>query len=537
MQGKILFYNGLFITLDPQWPQVEAVYVENGKIAAVGNRDEMLLQFGREDVERVDLEGGFAIPGLVDNHLHLPAHGMKLSMLDFSQVTSKQEMLHLLRERVLKTPEGEWIQGLNWNENRFEDRAIPTLAELDEVAPNHPIFLTRTCYHTFLVNSRALKEAGVGENTPDPEQGAFGRDAGGHLNGLVYENASQIFREKQPQPSYDELKEYVRVGMADALKKGLTAVHTEDLRYIPRIDWLEQIYRELVEEGYQLRSHHLIYHPFLDELKERGMHTGYGDEWWRVGAVKIFSDGSIGGRTAYLSTPYHDQPETSGMPIHSQKEINEITMKARLMKMPIAVHAIGDRAAEMVITAMETHPVEKYVPSPYRDRLIHAQVMRPDLIQRLKRLRVAVDIQPRFVVSDFPWVRERLGEERLDHAYAWKTLIEAELKCGGGSDAPIEPIEPLWGIHAAVTRRLPGDQHEGYLAEQKLTMKQAVELFNLGSAYTAGEERCRGSLTPGKYADITVLDRNILDESLDPDELFETEVRMTITNGCIACRN
>ncbi len=536
MQGKTLFYNARFITLDPQLPQVEAVYVENGKIAALGTRENMFLQFGRDDVKRVDLEGAFAIPGLVDNHLHLPAHGMKLSMLDFSEVTSKQEMLNLLRERVRKTPEGEWIQGLNWNENRFEDRAIPTLAELDEIAPNHPLFLTRICYHTFLVNSRAYKSAGIGANTPDPEQGAFGRDGSGRLNGLVYENASQIFIEIQPQPSYDELKEYVRLGMEDALKKGLTGVHTEDLRYILRLDWLEQIYRELVEEGYHLRSHHLIYHPFLDELKERGMHTGYGDEWWRIGAVKIFSDGSIGGRTAYLSRPYHDQPQTLGMPIHSQEELNEIILKARCQKMPVAVHAIGDGAAELVITAMETNPAEKFVPEPYRDRLIHAQVMRPDLIERLKRLRAVVDIQPRFTVSDFPWVKERLGVERLDHAYAWKTLIDAGLKCGGGSDAPIEPIEPLWGIHATVTRRLPGEQHEGYLAEQKLTMQQALQLFTLGSAYTAGEERSRGSLTPGKYADITVLDRNILDESFDPDDLYKTEVCMTITNGYIACQ-
>jgi len=527
---KRIYYNAKFITLDADIPHAEAVYIEDGRIKGIGSNEEILLQYGRSNVERIDLQNGFAFPGLVDNHLHLSAHGMKLSMLDFSQVRSKAEMLELLRKKVRETPVGEWVLGLNWNENQFADRSIPTIAELDEIAPNHPLFLTRTCYHTYLANHAAFQKAGLGEDAPDPADGSYGRDAAGRLNGLVYENASLAFLNAQPKPSYAQLKEYARLGMEDALSLGLTGVHTDELRLLGSIRNLLQIYRELREEGIYVHTNQLIYHPFLAELEELGMTTGDGDEWLKIGACKIFSDGAIGGRTALLSEPYHDDPNTYGQAIHTQEELNQITSLARKLKMPIAVHAIGDQGAEMTIRAMEAYPLQKYRSGNVRDRLIHGQVLRKDLIERLQRLPVAIDIQPRFVASDFPWVMERLGPHRLDYAYAWRKLLDAGLRCGGGSDAPIEPLDPRLGIHAAITRRNPEEeQHEGYLPSEKLTAREALTLFTLGAAYTAGEEESRGSISVGKYADITVLDRNLLE--VDPDEILAAKTLFTITNG------
>lgn len=525
-----LFFNGNIHTLDRNTPRAEAVYIEGGKIVAVGSNEDLQTQLTRAGVQRINLAGATVFPGWVDSHLHLPMHGMKLSALDFTEVTSKEDMLRLLEQRVKATPPGEWILGLNWNENNFADPTLPTMAELTQVAPDHPVFLTRTCYHCYVANEPAFQRAQVGPGTPDPEGGAYGRDASGGLNGAIYELASKPFFEAQPRPTYAMLKEYVRKAAQHALSLGFTAVHTEDIRYLGSVEQLRRIYRELVEEGVYLRTHHLIYHTAMDELGALGLTAGSGDDWLRIGSIKMFADGAIGGRTALLSEPYYDAPHTCGIAMHSTEEMAELTQKARSLGMPIAVHAIGDGAADRLISLMEAFPVQKV--SRYRDRFIHAQIMRKDLVERMKALQVAIDIQPRFVASDFPWVMDRVGPERLDYAYAWKKLIDAGLHCAGGSDAPIEPLDPLLGFHAAMTRRKPTDSHEGYLPQEKLSGDETLRLFTMGSAYAASEEQERGSITPGKFADFTVVDRDPY--TLEADEWLSLRVQMTVANGKVA---
>lgn len=543
--GNTLYVNGKFYTLESIsgteksrnsiGGTVEAVYVENGRIQAIGSSEDLRLQYGREGVAVVDLEGHTVYPGWVDSHLHLPGLGAKLAALDLSDIRSKDAMIQVVKEKSLHTPEGEWIIGLNWNENLFADRAIPTMDELSAAVPRHPVFLTRTCYHIHVANQAAYRRAGVSEDTSDPSDGAYGRDASsGRLNGLIYENASKPFIEAQPRPTYEKLKDDVRRAVMHALSLGLTGVHTEDLRYLGSVDQMRRIYRELVEEGLPLRTHHLIYHPHMQELADAGLTVGDGDEWLRIGAVKIFADGSIGGRTALLSRPYHDAPHTSGMAMHSQEELNEITLRARKLGMPIAVHAIGDGGAERVVAAMEAVPLGRHGVR-HRDRLIHAQIMRADLVDRLRRLHVAVDIQPRFIASDFPWVMDRVGPDRLDYAYAWRKLIDAGLHCAAGSDAPIEPLDPRLGVHAAVTRRNPADNHEGYMPHERLSVAEAVGLFTTGSAYAATEEFERGTISVGKYADFTVTDRDLFNIE-HPDEILDTHIIMTVTNGVIGYR-
>jgi predicted amidohydrolase YtcJ len=280
----------------------------------------------------------------------------------------------------------------------------------------------------------------------------------------------------------------------------------------------------------------LIYHPYLMELEESGWKAGEGDDWFRIGALKIFADGSIGGRTALLSEPYADDPGNVGLAIHEEEELGELATQAVKRGMPIAVHAIGDAAVERVLRVMADHPLKPGNPSRLRHRLIHAQFLRPDLIERLKRLEVVVDIQPRFVASDFPWVLKRVGMKRAPYAYTWKTLWDAGVQVAGGSDAPIEPFHPLLGIHAAVTRRRLDDpkEHPGYGPEQKLTPIQALHLFTKGSAYAAGEERERGTLSVGKFADLTVYERDIL--TVEPDELDRVQTLFTVVNGRIGYR-
>ncbi|WP_379132962.1 amidohydrolase [Paenibacillus sp. sgz500958] len=504
----------------------DAIYVENGRIAAIGDGRELALQLSGKPYHTVDWDGGYVLPGLVDAHLHLGMHGLKLDMLDFTGVTSKEEMLEMIRRRTEVTPAGEWILGLNWNENEFQPAEAPNMTELDAVTDKHPVYLTRTCFHAFLANSEAFRRAGITESTPDFASGAYGRDNAGRLNGWIYEDASEPFAAVQPVPDYAALKAAMRRAYKDALSLGLTAAHTEDLRLLGSVDTMLRIHRELREEGLHFRTHQLLYYTYLQEVEELGLQPGSGDEWLRLGAVKLFADGAIGGRTALLEDPYSDALHTSGIAIHTQDKLNEIVASARRMSFPVAVHAIGDAAARMTLEAMKTAALPMDAPLP--DRFIHAQVLNAGLVEKMRSLRLIADIQPRFVASDFPWVLDRVGSARTDYLYAWKKLLDAGILCASGSDAPIEPLNPFLGMHAAVTRRKPGETHEGYLPQEKLTTEEAIRLFTAGSAAAAGEDNLRGELAPGHYADFTVIDRDVYKDS---EELLKVNVRMTVVNG------
>lgn len=524
----VLYKNGKLPALHGA---ADAILSENGVITAIGSSRELSLQLAGRDYTTVDWEGAYVLPGLADAHLHLAMHGMKLDMLDFSSVSSKAEMLHMIRERAAVTPAGQWILGLGWNENAFSPPVAPDISELDEITDRHPVFLTRTCFHAYLGNSEAFRRAGITESTPDFASGAYGRAADGRLNGWVYEDASAPFVAVQPAPDYAAKKDAMRRGYLDALAHGLTAVHTEDLRLLDSVDTMLRIHRELKEEGLFFRTHQLLYNTYLPEVEGLGLKAGQGDEWIRMGAVKLFTDGAIGGRTALLAQPYSDAPHTSGIAIYTQEQIHEIVAAARRLGFPVAVHAIGDAAADMTLKGMEHYPLP--LPAPLPDRFIHAQVLDAGLVQRMTSLRLIADIQPRFVASDFPWVMERVGPQRTGYLYAWKKLLAAGIPCAGGSDAPIEPIDPFLGIHAAVTRRKPEESHDGYLAAEKLSADEAVALFTSGSAVAAGEERERGAIAPGYRADFTVIDRDIAD---DPQELLRVKVVMTVVNGQVAYR-
>lgn len=530
----VLFTNGRFGQGSPL-AEGDAFYVEEGIIQAIGNSHTLRLQLAGLDYRTVDWEGAWVLPGLADSHMHLSMHGMKLSALDFSDVTSREEMLELVRRRAEELPEGEWIVGYNWNENAFAEPLAPTRLELDAAAERHPVFLTRVCYHAYLANSLAFRQAGITEHTPDPASGAYGRDGNGELNGRIYEDAGAPFQAVIPEPDYAVKKACIRRAALDALRLGLTAVHTDDLRFIDSLDMLLRIHRELREEGIFLRTNQLVDYRFLPEAAGLGLSTGSGDAWLRIGAAKVFADGVLGGRTALLSEPYADDPSARGIGIHAPEELAAIVRDARAGGFAVAVHAIGDEAAARTLAALAAHPLAGPgggggAPA-WPDRLIHAVVLRPDLIAQMKGLPLVADIQPHFVLSDFPWALARIGEERAAYGYAWRKLLQAGIPCAGGSDAPIEPLNPFLGLYAAVNRRRPGDSHAGYLPEEKLSLTEAIDLFTRGSALAAGESAARGQLAVGYAADFTVIDR---DPYSAGETLPQTGVRMTVVNGEIA---
>ncbi|WP_052807399.1 amidohydrolase [Risungbinella massiliensis] len=502
---------------------LEAIYLENGRIQAMGSRKEILLQYGRPDVEKIDLAGGYLTPGLVDSHLHLSLLGQKLLALDLSGASSKQELLERVRATAHQIKPESWIVGQGWNEAEFQGE-IPTLEELDQVAPHHPILLIRVCHHVYLANTLASHRAGVRPHEEDPAEGRYGRDLTGRWDGLVYENASFPFHHAIPEPSKLEIKEIFRRAMREALAGGLTGVHTEDMRLVKDAELLNEIMQELHEEGVRLRTHHLIYYPYLEQVEDRTWRRLVDSPFFRVGAIKLFSDGSLGGRTAWLTEPYLDDPNTTGLSIHNDEEIQQIARNANEIGLPIAVHAIGDQATQQVVETM------RQIPAPpettLRHRLIHACILSPELVDQIASLPIIVDLQPLFAQSDRTWLPERLGRKRLAQSFLWKTLLQKGIPCAAGTDAPIEQVAPIYTIQAAL-RRLDWDGKTS--SPESLTWAEILAMYTTGSAYAVGEEKERGKIAVDYYADFTVWDRPI-----DSETGEYANVTHTICNGEIA---
>lgn len=523
-----IFMNGSIYTGDPQYPLVQSVAVRDGKVIDVGDRDAIQLQWGRSDTEIIDLQGKTVTPGLIDSHLHLSGVASNFLYLDLTDVTSKDELLQKIRVHAEKTPAGKWVIGRGWNENLFPDRQIPTIEELDRIAPHCPLFLTRICSHVFLANSKAFEVSQYHPDMAIPSGGTIVQDPRTKKpTGLILESAADIVQRHIPEPSYEEHKQALKQAVTLALKHGLTTVHTEDLNYLGGLHQTYTLYNELIhEEQLGLRCNLLIYYTYVEELIERGMYTGFGNDQLRIGAVKLFADGALGGRTALLSEPYADDPGHYGNEIHDRATLYNIVRQVRHHNMPVAVHAIGDQALENVLDVLDRFPQVQF-----RDRIIHAPILRPDLIDRLKKGKYIVDIQPRFVASDFPWVIDRLGDRRAQHSYIWKKMIDSGIMCAGGSDAPVEPIQPLLGIHAAVTRQSPHASSQVWNETERLSVPEAIRLFTVGGAYATNEEHVKGTLSVGKWADMTVYSKNIF--AIHPDELLTTNVDMTIVGGKI----
>ncbi|MDZ5472524.1 amidohydrolase [Bacillus sp. 31A1R] len=524
-----IWFNGHIYTLQAEGHKVEALFTKGDKIVDLGSKDELERKYHHEIVEQHDLEGATLLPGFVDSHMHLIGHGEKLMKLDLASYTSKSDLLLAVGEYAKKIAEGEWIIGEGWNENLWDVSEPITRFDIDQVVQNRPVILKRVCRHVISASSDAMRLAGITEDTVSPLGGVIDRDKNGAVNGLFKEQAQELILKAIPQATEEYLRNAMSLAIKDAHKLGLTGGHTEDLNYYGGFERTYNTFRRVIEEdNIPFRAHLLVHHEVSDDFQTAGGSFQAGNEFIEFGAIKIFADGSLGGRTALLSHPYADDPTTSGLAIYTQEQLNEIVKKARRLNMPIAVHAIGDLAFEMVLNAIEEYPLV----GEGRDRLIHAQILRRELIERIKGLPLILDIQPRFLASDFPWVVERVGEDYMGYCYAWKTLLNENLPCAGGSDAPIEPLNPLLGIHAAVTRTNIDDPEKMvYNEKEALTVYEAVCLFTKGSAYAACHEHDRGILKEGYLADFTVLTEDIF--KVNPHDIASIGVERTVIGGKI----
>jgi len=510
MNANLVLINGEFITMNPSAPFAQAVAVRKDKIVAVGTTSEVQRWIGK-GTKVIDLKSKAVVPGFTDSHAHIMWLGYQSSELDLRHVSSIESIQRQLREKAKATEKGKWIFGRGWDQDLLKEKRYPTRWDLDKVASDNPVFIVRVCGHVGVANSKALETAGIDEKIAKSLGDYIVRDPKtGELAGLVKEKAVDLIS-GVPKPSRKELQKACTIALSEAAKFGLTSVTC-----ITGAPGEVYALEKLAERGrLPLRVYAMVPIDSLRKFKDRKV----DDPYLKVKCVKIFADGSLGARTAALIQPYADEPSETGILYYTLNQLKKLVEEADSSGFQIAVHVIGDKAVEQTVRAFEDAMGKERV-MKHRHRLEHASVLNPNLIKRIKSLGLLATIQPHFVVSDF-WVIKRLGPERARWTYAFKSLVDNGVPIAASSDAPVEQLSPLLGVWAAVTReRSP---------EERLSVMEALRAYTLGGAYFSFEEKVKGSIEVGKYADLTILSHNPL--RVKPDKIKDIKVEMTMVGG------
>ena len=535
----LLLENGRIYTMVSEGDCVEARGVKNGVIVYTGTAAEAECLYDAAEV--FDLGGRVMLPGMGDSHLHFFAYCQTHTSVDLGGCRSREEAIALLKARADETPKGQWVRGANFDESKWADASehLPTKADLDLVSREHPVVMKRVCLHTAVANSAALAAAGIGRGFDYGPGGLVELDEDGEPNGILREQATKIFDELIPDPAkIPAVKEKImKQALAEATSQGLTTIHTYAAEIWKYTEDPED-YLRLDRKG-ELPLRVVIY---LDTLYQKPYLTRreMADPYRKVGygGHKIFSDGSLGSRSAKLLAPYTDAPETDGILVQTQEELNEKMLRAYEMGLQPATHCIGDKGLDCVLTAIEytleksrEHGMtarEQADRDPFR--IIHAQMATDEMIERMKKLPVVLDLQPVFLETDMHWVSQRIGEERAAYSYRWNTYQKAGLVLTGGSDSPVEPFSPWINIYSAVARK-DFDHYPagGYQPEEKMSVYDAVCMFTKNLHYAAGQEQWLGTLETGKFADLVVIDRDIFE--IPEDDIMDTQVLRTYLAG------
>ncbi len=523
-----ILYNGNIVTLDAHKPRVSALAIRDNRIVAYGSDDD-LLPLATVDTIRQNLGSRTVIPGLTDAHIHWEQTARALSQVNVFEVPDKSIAVERVAARVAKTPAGAWITGYGWFQDIWPGAAFPTSSDLDVVATNHPVFLTAKSFHAAWVNSYALRLCGITPSTPDPEGGQIVRDAQGNPTGVLLELAMDLVRTHIPLLSADQIADQMKTAQQLALASGLTGLHDFDE---PSCLNAMQILRERGELG--LRFLKNINKRWLTAAIESGLRSGFGDDWIRIGALKMFADGALGPHTAAMIDPYVGELDNYGIVTIEKEEMIDLMSRASAAGLPSTVHAIGDRAVHDVLDGFEIVRVQEArrgeSRASRRHRIEHVQVIHPNDVHRLAELNIIASMQPLHATSDM-LTADRFWGDRSRLAYNPRVQLDQGVICAFGSDSPVEPFEPLKGIHAAVTRQRPDGSpgKNGWYPESRLTVDEALRGFTIGPAYAAGMESCLGQLAPGFLADLVVLDRDLY--SIDPLDILNTQIIATMVDG------
>jgi len=525
---KTTYYlHGRIYTNDPQEPWAAGLAVRDGKIYCIGTLAHVLLDCGGVDNsgDTVQLQGRFVMPGFNDAHVHMGAAGRDKMTLSLVGVTSIAELQQRLKEAVAKHKPGEWIVGAGWDQSRWPDQQFPTRLILDEVSPDNPVFLRHVSGHIGVANSQALKHAEINPETKEPQGGQIERFEDGEATGLLKESAMGLVTQRIPDPSAEDRRKGIDMVLEELARNGVTSVQDNS-------EWEDYlVYGDLKEEK-KLTVRITEWLPFtapLNELQDRRAQGGTTDPWLKTGLLKFVSDGALGSRTAALLAPYTDDATTSGLMAMDEEKLRAMAVERDKLGFQIAFHAIGDKANRVALNVFES--VERVNGTrDRRDRIEHAQVAAPEDLPRFAKLKVIASMQPAHEINDLRWAEQRLGPERSKGAYAWNTLEKSGARLAFGTDYPVEPINPLRGLYACVTRETAeGGPAGGWEPQEKISLEDCIRGYTSGSAYAEFEEGKKGELKVGEYADFLILSADIT--KVAAKEILNTKVEQTVVGG------
>jgi predicted amidohydrolase YtcJ len=520
------YLHGRIYTNDTKLPWAEAMAVRDEKILCIGTISQILLECGgAESNDVVQLKGSFVMPGFNDAHTHLGAAGRNKLNLKLNDASSVDDLLERVKAAAEKKKPGVWILGSGWDQSRWVDQKYPTRLELDQAAPNNPVYLDHVSGHIAVANSLALKHAEINSETPNPQGGEIGRFADGEPNGLLKENATTMVSQRIPDPSDEERKNGIESVFDELARNGVTSVQD----FSTWEDFLA--YTDLKQEK-KLTVRITEWLPFtdsIDDLQNKRAQGGTTDPWLRTGALKGFMDGALGTHTAALLAPYSDDPSSSGMLIVDPEKLKAMAIERDRLGFQLAFHAIGDKANRVALDTFESL-LRVNPPRDRRDRIEHAQVVAPEDMPRFAKLQIIASMQPSHETNDMRWAEQRLGPERSKGAYAWKSLQSAGAKLAFGTDYDVEPINPLRGLYACVTREaIEGGPPGGWQPQEKLPLADCIRAYSSGSAYAEFMEGKKGELKVGEFADFVVLSQDLT--KIPPQEFLKTEILRTVVGG------
>jgi predicted amidohydrolase YtcJ len=514
---------------------VEAIAIANGRILVVGSDEEIRTCKGL-NTEVVDLRGRLVVPGLADSHVHFIQGGFQLLAVDLKDAHSEEEFVRRIAGKASTLPPGRWMQGGNWDEEAWPSEKLPDRWLIDPVTPHTPVFISRYDGHAGLANSLALKLAGVTKDTRDPAGGVIVRDPkSGEPTGILKDGAQDLVAKVIPRPTESEMEEALRTALKEAARVGLTSVHditvdtdswngsfTGEIRLLRRAE---------LEGWLTCRLYAITPIAEWKKLAEAGISHDMGSDFLKLGAVKAFADGSLGSRTAWMFKPYDDDPGNVGLPMPLMippSKMEGLARGADKAGIQLCTHAIGDRATSAILDIYERVGGDHL--AAHRFRVEHAQHVRREDFARFGKLGVVASMQPYHAIDDGRWAEKRIGHERARTSYAWRSMLDAGAVLAFGSDWPVAPLDPLSGIAAAVTRAtLDGRNPGGWFPEQRLTVEEALRAYTQGCAYAAFEEKDKGTISPGKFADLDVLSEDLF--RIPPERIKDARVEITIVGG------
>jgi predicted amidohydrolase YtcJ len=526
--ADLIITNAKIWTVDKSMSTAQAVAVRGDRIAAVGSNSDAETWRGPR-TEVLDAGGKLLLPGFNDAHVHFIDGGAQLDAVQLTDATSAEEFARRIGERAKTTPQGEWILGGDWDETKWNPAELPTKELIDRVARNVPVFVSRYDGHMGVGNSLALRLAGITAKTPDVPGGVIVRDAQGNPTGALKDAAMGYLDEVIPPMSRAQRLRAARRAMLHAAAVGVTSVQNMSAAYADIA-----VYDELLDEGElttRIYAAPLITQAVHDQAKI-GIRRAFGGPWLRIGAVKAFADGSLGSRTAYFFAPYDDQPTNRGLlagDMHPLSLMRDRMMRADAAGLQICTHAIGDEGISIILD-LYSEVVRAHGRADRRFRIEHAQHVAAKDFDRFAQLHVIASVQPYHAIDDGRWAEPRIGQDRASRTYAFRTFLNHGVRLAFGTDWDVAPLNPLLGIYAAVTRAtLDGKNPNGWFPEQKLTVAEALEAYTIGSAYAEFQEKEKGSITPGKLADMVLLSDDIF--SIAPAKIRDVTVLKTFVGG------